>query len=151
MPDLESFLAEPRIVVLQLNPIPVRLDLMWNLLWRFAGEVHQRAQLWLFDAVGRLKLWASGRKLSWPAGTRAGNSRASSCCAPFHEIIDERYGVAADGFFFSGGSRPSVLRLACDRRHCPTCHTPFLGQTILCDAHGSFDREVSYIGQVQSC
>ena len=131
MPDLESFLTEPRIVVFQLSRIPVRLDLMWNLLWRLAGEIHQRAQLWLFDAVGRLKLKAeplNGRLAENFHGLlELGREILGQLlpALPFFEIIDERYGVAADGIF-SGGSRPSVLRSACDRRHCPTCHTRFL-------------------------
>ena len=105
MPDLESCLAEPRIVVFQLNRIPVRLDLMWNLLWRIADEIHQRAQLWLFYAVGRLKFKAepfNGRLAENFHGLlELGREILGHLLAalPFFEIIDERYGVAADGFF----------------------------------------------------
>ena len=31
---------------------------MWNFPWWIADEIHKRAQFWLFDAVGRLKLKA---------------------------------------------------------------------------------------------
>ena len=78
---------------------------MWNLLWRSANEIHKRAQLRLFDAVGGLKFKAepfNGRLAENFHGLLVlgrvflGHLHAA---LPFFEIIDERYGVAADGFF----------------------------------------------------
>ena len=81
---------------------------MWNLLWRIADEIHQRAQLGLFDAVGRLKLKAE--PFNWrlaenfhgllELGREILGHLLLLAALPFFEIINERYGVAADRFFW---------------------------------------------------
>ena len=80
------------------------------------------AQLWLFDAVGRLKFKAepfNGRLAENFHGLlELGREILGHLLAalPFFEIIDERYGVAADGFFWRKspkcitiGMRPKAL------------------------------------------
>ena len=105
MTDLETLLSESRIVVLHLDRIPVCFDLLWNPSRRSSDELHKCAQLWFFDAVGRLKLKAVpffGRLAENFHGLlELGREILGHLLAalPFFEIIDERYGVAADGFF----------------------------------------------------
>ena len=73
----------------------MRLDLLWNFLWRSADEIHKRAQLRLFDAVGGLKFKAEpflGRLAENPHGLLElwreilGHLLAA---LPLNEIIDE--------------------------------------------------------------
>ena len=61
MPDLESFLAETRVVFFQFNRFPMPLNLIWYLPWRISDEVHQGAKFRLLDAVGSLELKAEWR------------------------------------------------------------------------------------------
>ena len=83
----------------------MRLDRIWNLLWRVAYEIHQRAQLWLFDAVGRLKLKAESflrclaEKLHGHLVLWWEILWHLLVALPFCEIINERYRMAADRLF----------------------------------------------------
>ena len=131
MTNLESFLAESLIVVFHLNRIPVRLDFIWNLFGRIADEFHKCAQLWLFDAIGRLKLKAEsllrclaeklhGHLVFW--GEVLGHPLAA---LSFFEIINERNGMAADGLFLEEVTQV-YYDLASDRRRWPAYHIRFL-------------------------